>query len=190
NVENSSFPFDKAEMLMLRRHEKDFFLRKDLKYQVEFNNRLETFSASLREQEGSSEILDNLNNYLTLFNEVVDIEKKIGLKESAGYKGLINQDLSQLRSAVALMRGSIKQRSIDFKNKSQFLLVMILAAQLVLGIVLTITYSHMLTKAIKELQRAMQSVSDGIFPKAFILISTTIRLRFHPMLNRRPEFFT
>src|SRR5579859_6304663 len=110
-VENSSFPYDKVEMLMLRRHEKDFFLRKDLKYQKEFNDRIESFLDKIRKvssADDKSEILNNAGNYTEQFNAVVEIETKIGLKENEGIKGSLNKELVTLKKTIADLRAKIK----------------------------------------------------------------------------------
>ncbi len=191
SVENVSFQYDKADMLMLRRHEKDFFLRKDIKYQKEFNTKFEHFISSVRSGTGGDEqasIIQNLLNYQSLFNNVVDIDTRIGLKETEGIKGAINEDLISLKGSIQSLRTYVKDRSSSFKQYAIGTLIILFVAQLSLGIILTIVYSDVITKAIKELRNAMKSLSDGIFPSKLVVKSKEeigeTKLAFNQLLDR------
>jgi methyl-accepting chemotaxis protein len=174
-VENSSYPYDKVEMLMLRRHEKDFFLRKDLKYQKEFNGRIEKFFTKITVasvKDGKSDILNNIANYQRQFNAVVDIEIKIGLKENDGIKGQINRELSTLKKSITGLRSTIKVASNEFESRATTGLLVLFIVQVIFGIALAIAYSNVITRAIKELQQAMQKLAEGHFPD-FLLVRST-----------------
>jgi len=169
DVEKSSYPYDKVEMLMLRRHEKDFFLRKDLKYQKEFNDRIERFFGKIEKAlviEGKKDILNNVENYHAQFNAVVEIETQIGLKEEDGIKGDINSKLLALKKSITSLRLKIKSESSDFESRATIGLLILFICQVAVGIVLAVAYSNVITKAIKELQRAMQKLAEGYFPDA------------------------
>jgi methyl-accepting chemotaxis protein len=166
-VENTSFPYDKAGMLTLRRHEKDFFLRKDTAYARQFNNKLEAFILPIQSgpaEESRDMILKNLENYRDRFNEVVSIETRIGLTETQGIKRIINEDLHHLKHAVQVLRSTVKEKSHAFRQRAMALLIGIFILQLAAGVVLAFTYSDRITRSITELQRAMKDFSEGIFP--------------------------
>ncbi len=191
SVENSSFQYDKADMLTLRRHEKDFFLRKDLKYQNEFNKKFDQFISSVQSQPASEErasIIRDLEDYQFKFGNVVDIDARIGLKETEGIKGIINNDLVKLKSSIQLLRTNIKDKSSSFKQRAITTLLTLFLVQLALGIVLTIVYSDVITKAIKELRSAMTSLADGIFPSRLTVKSAEeigqTKQAFNQLLDR------
>jgi HAMP domain-containing protein len=166
-VEKSDFPYNKADMLTLRRHEKDFFLRKDPKYQKEFNDKLESFLETIGTQaaEGKDEIANLVKDYKQQFNAIVEIENKIGLRETAGLKGAMNQELNYLKQSIVTLRTGIKATSASFKNKALVGLVILFVIQFILGLTLAVVYSNLITQAIKELQQAMQKLADGIYPE-------------------------
>jgi len=172
-VENSGFPYDKADMLTLRRHEKDFFLRKDLKYQKEFNDKLDSFLETIgtHQAEGREQIAGLVRDYKKQFNAIVDIENKIGLRETGGLKGAMNQELNHLKASIIELRTGIKATSALFKNKALLGLVVLFAIQLVLGITLAVVYSNLITQAIQELQRAMRKLADGVYPEPLVVRS-------------------
>jgi len=97
-------------MLMLRRHEKDFMLRRDLKYVEKFNQRIAMMRNQLTSHNTISHFRQDLtialNNYQQQFLQLVDGEKSFGLNSSQGVLGN--------------MRGSIHQVEALLKSFSQF----------------------------------------------------------------------
>ena len=172
-VENSDFPYSKADMLTLRRHEKDFFLRKDLKYQKEFNDKVESFLVAISEHQadGKEQIAGLVKDYQKQFNGIVDIENKIGLREIDGLKGAMNQELNHLKAAIIELRSGVKETSASFKNKALAGLVTLFVIQLIMGVTLAIVYSNLITLAIQELQQAMQKLAQGIYPEPLVVKS-------------------
>ncbi|RTE85732.1 MULTISPECIES: methyl-accepting chemotaxis protein [Gammaproteobacteria] len=71
-----------VELLLLRRHEKDFMLRGDLEYVERFRNQARNFSvpASAR---------SSFNNYVAAFNAYVEGQQTLGLDETQGVKGVM-----------------------------------------------------------------------------------------------------
>ena len=96
-------------LLNLRRNEKDFILRKDIKYLNKFNKNMELFlsleeqlSQSLKNQDlpPSAQLRKNIIDYQTSFNELVRGYQKIGLKENEGLMGQYSQELLNIESAL------------------------------------------------------------------------------------------
>lgn len=158
---------------MLRRHEKDFFLRKDLKYQKEFNKKADEFLASLQDQRASlsrDEILAQVNDYQTLFNEVVSVDEKIGLQDN-GMKGLLDQNFVEVKNLSQKLIHSISRDKESYANQSSILLMIVFLIQMFIGIGLAIFYADQITRAVKELKFAIRSFADGIFPKPLVVKS-------------------
>jgi putative methionine-R-sulfoxide reductase with GAF domain len=162
-IEKSSLPYDRALMLTLRRHEKDFFLRKDLKYQKEFNETIATFSASLNNSK-NEELLNLLTNYQAEFNQVVEIEKKIGLTTNEGKKGELYENMHSVRVVVAGIHDHVYNTTNREIETSKILLLIIFGVQFISAIALAITYSHSLTTTIKEIKFTMTQLANGLFP--------------------------
>ncbi|SFD50308.1 methyl-accepting chemotaxis protein [Pseudoalteromonas denitrificans] len=101
-----------SDMLMLRRHEKDFLLRKDLKYITKFEKRMSlmqqhisTLKADLADNKDIIAMLnqthDNLKNYHTQLFQLVTLDKKIGLNKNEGLRGAFNQAEQSLELSVS-----------------------------------------------------------------------------------------
>lgn len=165
NVENSELLTDRASMLTLRRNEKDFFLRKDLRYKEEFNNNVSQFRDQLSLDANAGELILHLDNYQKRFNEVVDIENRIGLNETDGIRGSIRAAFGAMRPTLENFRSSIRTENENQINGTRWLLFVIFGFQLVAGVLMTIVYANLLTKAIKEIKFAMQKLAEGKFPE-------------------------
>lgn len=85
------------EILMLRRHEKDYLLRGEKQYA----NALNTLSASLTvEYKNSPPALELLKDYTATFNELVNITEQIGFHSKAGLNEEVHRRSSALRDAM------------------------------------------------------------------------------------------
>ncbi len=174
HVENTSYPFNKASMLMLRRHEKDFFLRKDLKYVDEFRKQMNSFEAEIEAlplNEGKQAILNDLRKYNQSFLRVAEIEEQLGLKENLGARGKINEELRTLNRWVDEIRNKIKSDASAFEQQANFWLLLVFALQLAIGISLAVFYADVIARAIKEINRAIGQLSEGIFPTPLLVKS-------------------
>lgn len=190
HVENSGFELDKAELLTLRRNEKDFFLRKDLKYLNDFNTNLQKFSGSVQEsaQKDVPIILQEIENYGKQFNLIVEIETKIGLKESEGIRGSLRKEFDLVMPALIHFKTLVKKTNEQQILNAKIILFLIFFVQLIGGLGLAILYSNLLVKAIKEIRNAMQKLAQGIFPDPLIVKTTEeigqTKLAFNQFIER------
>ena len=104
----------KAGMLMLRRNEKDFLARKDLKYRQRFDenhrslqDRLTRIGRAIEDEgldlQGLDDLKTDLGRYASTFTAVVDKSREIGLSPTEGLYG-------NLRRAVHTVEGRIASR--------------------------------------------------------------------------------
>jgi len=170
-IESSSFTYNRADMLMLRRHEKDFFLRKDLKYQTEFNKSIDAFTENLK-SEGNSELLELLADYQNKFNRVVGIEKEIGLTDKEGKKGELFAKLQEVRTSIETIQQKIHESTREEIQWSRVSLFVIFSVQFIAAIILAIAYSNVLTSVIKEIKTTMSQLANGIFPAPLKVVSS------------------
>lgn len=92
----------KEDILTLRKHEKDFLMRSDIKYEKaliesasKLAERLQTLSQQAKQKGINTDELKHLSEvittYVTVFNEVVTQKKKIGLTPDEGLEGKMRQ---------------------------------------------------------------------------------------------------
>lgn len=97
-----------AEILMLRRREKDFMLRSDTKYLKSFDDDLAKFNISLNQTSLSSSTQANVNtamqNYASQFKLFAQKSQQLGLDPKSG-------KLGKLRETIHKSEGLLKQKS-------------------------------------------------------------------------------
>lgn len=170
-IESSRFLDDKTYMLSLRRDEKNFFLRKDLKHLDEFRADMHLFKAGLSRQlvintsdsaaQKGQEISAALAIYEQSFSQIVNIEKQVGLNEKAGLKGelnaisqLIQQQLEQLQQPLYRYAEARSQRAI--------VTVLALFGAIVGLMILGIYYfSRVIFSPIRKLEELAYSIAGG-----------------------------
>jgi methyl-accepting chemotaxis protein len=92
-------------MLMSRRHEKDFLLRHDLKYQHKFQDNIlyfiNTVEHSRYSQASKDELSAFLRNYQSTFLRVVDKQVELGIDEKSGLLGQLRDEVDQVEPIIA-----------------------------------------------------------------------------------------
>ncbi len=100
-------------MLMLRRHEKDFMLRRDIKYVDKFNQRIEIMHNKIANSEATIEFKQNTNialdNYQQQFIQLIQGEQKFGLTSNKGVLGEMRESIHQSETLLK----SFSQFSIE-----------------------------------------------------------------------------
>jgi methyl-accepting chemotaxis protein len=119
----------KANMLMLRRNEKDFILRKDLKYLKKFEKNFAVFQSTSKELKSLlgddtklKEELKGLNGfslkYKKEFIEFVQLQKTIGLNEKVGLYGSLRNSVHKLQD-IAKKSNNDKLLSMVYDLRKQ-----------------------------------------------------------------------
>ncbi|NOS91584.1 MAG: GAF domain-containing protein [Cyclobacteriaceae bacterium] len=170
-VENADFKYDKSDLLMLRRHEKDFFLRKDLKYQTEFNKTLIEFREKVSKT-AQPAILDLITNYQKQFAEIVDMETKIGLTANDGLRGELQTVINQVKPQIEKLNRYVDTQSKTAISQSIWFLILIVVIQIISGVALAIYYSNQISKPIKQIKSAVLSLASGNYPDELVVDST------------------
>ena len=101
----------KSDMLMLRRNEKDFILRKDLKYLDKFNKNVSTlhFNVNIlienfKSDDINTDVLKEFNNivddYKNAFIAFVKKQEEIGLNEKTGLYGSLRESVHKVQTSA------------------------------------------------------------------------------------------
>jgi len=122
-------------MLTLRRNEKDFLARKTLKYQKKFNKNFSVLKENIvnltdvaakanLDTQNIVTLSKNFDNYKKRFNDLVDMQKSLGLTKKEGLQGRLRtavHDAEELVTAIdnQLLRADILQLR---RNEKDFML--------------------------------------------------------------------
>ena len=93
-----------ADMLQLRRAEKDFMLRRDAKYLTKFDNLITAFTTDLQNSDLSSSEKDKIGTYINSyqrdFRALVEAEVNIGLNQDSGILGQLRKTIHSTESSL------------------------------------------------------------------------------------------
>ncbi len=139
-----------GDVLMLRRHEKDYIIRNELQYLEKHKS----LSTSLRKKiihnpainkTTKDTALNYMNKYLMYFQQMVDLDKKIGIKDNSALKQDMNHlNLTLMEELNLLKNKTLVQAAIILeKLKSYFIIYLIIIA--VTGILISLFFSKTIT---------------------------------------------
>lgn len=130
-----------ADMLQLRRNEKDFMLRLDIKYLGQFNDNIDKFKNNVRSSGLDAGTINQLDSaiaiYQTRFNSLVKKQQEIGLSAEEGVKGKMRGIIHQTEESLAAMHKEGGEGLADAKQSaivlgvSVFIVVMVIISALV-----------------------------------------------------------
>lgn len=152
-------------MLMLRRHEKDFMLRLDMKYVSRFEKQIQTFKSVLSDSflppSTQSEISNLLDAYQADFLALVDGYQKKGLDSDSGLLGEMRATIHQ--SEVALESLDTMIRETVPASVQRYELIMLIVSAL-LGIIilwLILAISRSIVNPLQSLSNTMRKVEQS-----------------------------
>ena len=121
-------------LLMLRRDEKDFLLRLDMKYVENFNKHFDTFMVNLKGAEGG--VAPKMEQYRKDFLTLVEGYKTVGLTPSEGTQGMMRKAVHATDEMIEQLDGELS-KAIDERvaaaNRNS-ILTSLIAAILVISI--------------------------------------------------------
>jgi len=131
------------DILMLRRREKDFLLRKDKKYLEKFDKDFEVLSNDLKNAQLSEEELSKLQKYIgdykTKFHKLVQEYEIMGLNEKTGLQGKLRDAVHKSTPIVTTLIDNVTN-IMKKAFKTQFLIVNIVIF-IIAVIILTFFYN-------------------------------------------------
>jgi len=127
-----------VDLLQLRRNEKDFLLRGQMRYVDQFNDGIEAFNRELSKLEPliieyemdvaeTAQLSQTMVDYQRLFKRVVQIHRELGLTENSGLRGKFDQHIEALKqynstyeTAYLLASAQLAQRDLLLTYDSRF----------------------------------------------------------------------
>lgn len=164
-IEESTFNIDMVSVLTLRRHEKDFFLRKDLATVKKFNDEIKSLREKLGNGTRAAEIRQLLSTYETNFNDVVKTEQLIGFNEKEGLTGQMRETIQKIEPVITTLEAKVETRTQEITFKTIVTFAIVFVIELLIGIFLAIQFSNRMTESIQTVRHAALKLSEGILPE-------------------------
>jgi hypothetical protein len=121
------------EILMLRRHEKDYLLRDDKQYVQQLNDRS---NALINKYSKSPQITEVIKNYTNAFNDLVALSDEIGFHKQIGLKGNLNKEISALLRALDKLNHNGEEQTLQNHRKTFTMFITLTSIAVVFVIVL------------------------------------------------------
>jgi methyl-accepting chemotaxis protein len=171
DVEQSEYKLDEVRLLTLRRHEKDFFLRKEMQYVEKFTAEIKLFKAGLDNSSKGRAVKELLATYESKFNDVVKIEGAIGFNENSGLMNEMRTAVHKIEPVLLNMEKTVEARTEEVTFQTTLTFAFVFLIELVLGIVLALQFSKRITANILIVREATVKLSEGIIPEQLAITS-------------------
>ncbi|GGP86566.1 methyl-accepting chemotaxis protein [Shewanella ulleungensis] len=148
-------------MLQLRRSEKDFMLRRDLKYVQAFDDGIATFlsqvQSSVLTYDQKQQLTTDTNNYQVNFKNLVNKEVQFGLTENDGLMAKLRDTIHQTDQDTIVLREQTLTEIAHGKNQT---FVIGLSIFLLITALLTISTMFIIRSIIKPVQSITSVISS------------------------------
>lgn len=169
-IEKHEAPIDLEYLLTLRRHEKDFLLRKDIGYISKFDEEIKVFEShivnhpKIYPEYHRKELLEALKTYEQIFFEITEIEKRIGLKSTDGLRAGLSQNLFTIEHILNEFNTDIKNEKIKASYAVNIIIgsIVVVFILIIAGVVYSINYfNQSVLKPIQYLNHAAVQIAQG-----------------------------
>ncbi len=149
------------QMLMLRRHEKDFMLRLDAKYVDRFTQRIDDTVPMLRER-GFNASVPLMQKYRKDFLSLADKLKEIGLTADSGVSGEMRQSIRESETSLETMATAAQTEASQLLSSTYQALFITFA--LIIAIIFAITklISNSICKPVISITERIQHISKDL----------------------------
>ncbi|WP_246261330.1 methyl-accepting chemotaxis protein [Alteromonas ponticola] len=152
-------------MLQLRRNEKDFMLRLDLKYLDQFNQNVESFISQVRDANYSpqveADLIATISNYQSQFRTLVEMQQALGLSADQGKLGEMRKAVHQTEESLATLENSAQANLTASEEQAIFLTL--LAVLIIIAIVLISNWyiARAIIKPLTQINNRVQEIRQN-----------------------------
>jgi len=149
------------QVLMLRRHEKDFMLRLDLKYRDKFISQIAEFRQLIQEQ-NLTHLNASLKNYETEFLTLVAEQEAVGLSPTEGLIGDMRTQIHATEEALNIMQNALRDAVTQLQTKVFITIGIVIAAIIGISVVLITMVSRTIYLPIQLITNKIRIISQSL----------------------------
>ncbi|AHM60695.1 histidine kinase hamp region domain protein [Flammeovirgaceae bacterium 311] len=154
--------------LMLRRHEKDFFIRHDPSYIETLHKRAQAFIVFV-ETSGlphmtpayRAKTTAAIRNYVRYFDRIAAVEKQIGLSKKDGFIGTLTHHAEATEPLLAQLQQAINQKNQRLAGNSVLLMLISTCLMFACGLGFSYLLARKISGPIIQLSRVVEQASVG-----------------------------
>ena len=154
------------DLLQLRRHEKDYLLRRDLSY-YEAARSLGQRLLHTAQRSGRSAEVALLQLYLSRFEALVSLERELGLIGDGGLRNRIAETSAALSRQVVALNEVLLQESLEKGDRYQRVFMLLALIAVVLTVLLSLYFSAQIIRPLRLLTGFIHREVEGQFRTAY-----------------------
>ncbi len=171
SIENTTCKIDMRLVLMIRRHEKDFLLRKQERYVellIQVNEELkENIVQSCSDKNKRETLLNWQSDYENAFLMLVELEKNIGYTNIDGLKGELSKQIETLNTNLKYLNSEYLNEAEKIRKLARAFMLSVLFLALILNIFVVSFLIRKLGNPIKKLTLSIINSVNNNFDKNF-----------------------
>ena len=173
-IESSKFTRDLTTVLMARRFEKDFIIRKDRTYANKVDSITGILKAEIQRRpidaKEKKHLLNQVDRYLINFLELVAIEEKIGFNNQSGLRKDLNDSFTIIKNAILKINQILLTKNEQRHQYIQQSSFIVLGLFVVSFIVFSLVIARILSKPVKKLSDSIHEIVSQNFSQKVPLV--------------------
>ncbi len=162
----NNYPELTVDMLTLRRHEKDYLIRKDIKYMSKFKPVINRLSQKVTNNENISvsaknNIQTDLKKYESSFEKVLTADENIGYSSEEGLMGQMRTAVHNVEPAILQLIEEIDKSAGTIKKQANTYTLIIMFIMLIVLIAIVVFIIRSILISLKIANDALLKLSSG-----------------------------
>jgi PAS domain S-box-containing protein len=156
---------DEAQLLTLRRHEKDFIIRKETDYIAKLHRTAADIIGALKNNDSIADkenLIATIKNYEKHFDRIVLVEKEIGLSEESGLRGQLNKSMKKLDDEISKVDILVSLHTEELIWQAKLIVISAIIVMLITATIFAVFFAYSVSRPIEVLDRITQSVVKGL----------------------------
>ena len=165
DLENLKGKVREVDILTLRRHEKNFIIRKEMKFVTSLEDACKDIVKNLNDSLSKSakgEIENAVESYRAMFKQMVAIEKEIGFTQEAGIRGQLTTIVKKINEEIEAFDIILTLHTDQIKNQAWLIIISATLIMLITASIFAVYFANSVSKPIELLDRITQSVVKGL----------------------------
>jgi serine phosphatase RsbU (regulator of sigma subunit) len=168
-IETSIYPVDMVQLLTIRRHEKDFIIRKEEKYISQLNQAVDAFEEairrSVRRPQAERELVSLLRQYRQTFIAIFDAEYRIGIDNNSGLRGKLSVLSLEIEQTIEQINRITYKEAELVRQTIRRTLWAVMVVSVLLSIALATYLSNLLSRPIRTLSASIHLIIQNNFDR-------------------------
>ena len=153
-----------SSMLQLRRNEKDFMLRLDLKYLDTFRDNIAGFTQTINNSDYSAELKSRLisavNDYQRQFEVLVEKQREIGLSAEDGVMGEMRSIIHKTETSLDAMDQAGKENLASQKSAAVFFAILVFIVIIAAVMLLVMLTSNSIVSPLVQMSNMVKRIRE------------------------------